>query len=97
MHRRAQFSFTSTIFIRLAVSFGSAPKRSIISAAKASIALPVLEVAETAVEAHAQVEVGHIEFRDHDWRVDADLRRELFLPRTPPAFTSRIASSSIDW
>ncbi len=59
---------------------------------------PVLELAEAAVEAHAQVEVGHIGLGDHDRRVDADLRRELLAAcGTPPALSSRIASSSIDW
>ena len=41
----------------------------------------ILEFAETAIQTHAQVEVRHIGFGDHDRRIDADLRRELFGPR----------------
>ena len=58
----------------------------------------VLELAEAAVEAHAQVEVGDIGLRDQDRRIDADLRREFFASAiSPPALSSTIASSSIDW
>src|SRR5690348_393503 len=41
--------------------------------------LAVLELAETAVEAHPEVEVRHVGLRNHDRGVDADLRREFLL------------------
>ena len=91
-------SLVSTILSRFCVSCGSVAEAVDQLGGELVDRAPVLELAQAAVEAHAQVEVGDIGLGDEDRRVDADLRREFLAALgTPPAFCSRIASSSIDW
>ena len=51
--------------------------------------LPVLKLAESAVEAHPQIEVGNIFLGDHDRRIHADLRREILLSKRRRPLSAR--------
>ena len=58
-------------------SSGSGPKRSISSAPAASISRASVEVAQPAIELHAQLQVGHVVLGDHHRHAERDLRAPL--------------------
>jgi hypothetical protein len=69
--------FNATTCSRFSASTGSGPKRSIISAAKASISWSLPSLRQAAIEAEADIQILHINLGDQHRHANIDLRLPL--------------------